>query len=370
MNFSQSAIFTGGPRKHLVHVFPGFGMGGSQSRFVQLVKAIPCRYRHTILSLDGTIEMARHFPAGCAVEVRVPEIDKASGLKSWLRRRVTLRELRPDLLVTYNWGAMDWCISNRLAPLSPHVHIEDGFGPEEKHRQLARRIWTRRMILSGSNSTVVVPSRRLEGLALDVWKLPQRTVRYIPNGIDCARFDRPKRPDRSRLVIGTVATLRAEKNLKRLIHLFSLLKGKEADLVIVGDGPERKDLEQAADRSPAASRIFFTGASASPEKELERFDIFALTSDTEQMPLSVLEAMACGLPVISFAVGDVPQMVAPENREFATMPLSDDKGYVEKLERLAASPLLRRQLGDANRAWALAHYDQKLMLESYLQLFG
>jgi glycosyltransferase involved in cell wall biosynthesis len=375
MDFSQPASCRDVPQRHLVHIFPGFGTGGSQTRFMQLVRGIPRHYRHTVLSLDGQTGMARHIPADRAVEVITPAVGKGSGLKNWMRCRSILRQLQPDLLLTYNWGAIDWCISNRLAPLCPHVHIEDGFGPEEKDRQLVRRVWTRRMVLTGSNSSLVVPSRRLERLALGVWKISHKIVKYIPNGIDCARFDcrrqeiAPRRP----LVIGTVATFRAEKNLERLIRLFNRLeaqKSEEAELVIVGDGPERRKLEHAARCSRAANRIFFTGASVTPEKELARFDIFALTSDTEQMPLSILEAMAAGLPIVSFAVGDVPQMVAPENRAFASTALADEKGFLERLVQLTASPVLRRQLGDANRAWARANYDQKLMLESYLQLFG
>lgn len=374
MNFSQSAVGGDVTPKHLVHVFPGFGMGGSQSRFLQLLRAIPHRYRHTVLSLDGKIDAARHIPADSAVEVTVPKIEKRSGPKSWLRCRSALKELRPDLLVTYNWGAMDWCISNRWAPLSPHVHIEDGFGPEEKDRQLERRVWTRRMILASSHSKVVVPSRKLEALALGVWKIPVGVLKYIPNGIDCARFDCRRQYVRDRpLVIGTVATLRAEKNLERLIRLFALFMaqgGHDARLVIVGDGAERHKLELAAGASSYGDRISFTGASANPERELAGFDIFALTSDTEQMPLSVLEAMASGLPVVSFAVGDVPQMVAPENRPFATIALPDDDGFVEKLTSLAASFSQRRQIGEANRELVRSCYDQKLMLERYLQLFG
>src|SRR5437764_4374741 len=124
--------------KHLVHVFPGFSMGGSQSRFVQLVKGAGERYRHTVLSLDGRIEMAGHLPNGSAVDVITPPIQKGSGLGTWAHCRRQLRQLKPDLLVTYNWGSMDWCLSNYFAPLARHLHIEDGFGPEENSRQLRR----------------------------------------------------------------------------------------------------------------------------------------------------------------------------------------------------------------------------------------
>jgi glycosyltransferase involved in cell wall biosynthesis len=363
--------------KHLMHVFPGFSVGGSQSRFVQLVKgAAEQRYRHTVLSLDGRTEMAGHLPNRCGVEVIAPVIPKGSGLGTWARCRRQIRQLQPDVLVTYNWGSMDWCIANLLVPLARHIHIEDGFGPEEKWRQLRRRVWTRRIALSGRNSVVVVPSHTLERLAREDWKIPEANLKYIPNGVDSVRFGgRPQPPREGRpLVLGTVATLRAEKNLGRMIRLFNVLAAQPGvpalELVIVGDGPERARLEEAARRSPFPDKIRFTGASSTPEVELQKFDIFALTSDTEQMPLSVLEAMACALPVISFAVGDVPQMVAPENQAFVRIPLQDDAGFIKGLRQLTSSPSLRASLGEANRSWALKHFDQGLMLKRHLELFG
>src|SRR3982751_2975864 len=142
--------------KHLVHVFPGFSVGGSQSRFVQLIRGAGQRYRHTVLSLDGRTEMADHLPDDAGVKVITPAIQKGSGLGTWVRCHRQLRQLRPDLLVTYNWGSIDWCISNFFVPLARHIHIEDGFGPEEKSRQLRRRVWARRLALTGANSTVGV----------------------------------------------------------------------------------------------------------------------------------------------------------------------------------------------------------------------
>lgn len=320
--------------------------------------------------------MADHLPKGGGVDVITPAIPKGSGLGTWAHCRRQLRQFQPDLLVTYNWGSMDWCISNLLAPLARHVHIEDGFGPEEKSRQLRRRVWTRRVALASRNSTIVVPSRTLEQLAREEWKIPAARLKYVPNGVDCTRFGRGPRPPRGGrpLVLGTVATVRPEKNLGRMIHLFNILAAQpEApalELVIVGDGPERARLEEVARRSAFPDKIRFTGASATPELELEKFDIFALTSDTEQMPLGVLEAMASRLPVISFAVGDVPHMVAPENRAFVCIPLQNDAEFVEQLRLLASSEFLRASLGEANRAWAQKHFDQGLMLKCYMELFG
>jgi glycosyltransferase involved in cell wall biosynthesis len=360
------------PPRHLVHVFPSFAVGGSQSRFLQLVKNGPDRYHHTVLSLDGATEMQSRISPELPVTVVHPALDKSSGLRSWLHCRNYLRQFRPDMLVTYNWGAMDWCLSNRIAPLARHVHIEDGFGPEERKSQLRRRVWGRRLALSGSNSMVVVPSQSLARLARESWKIPSANLRYVPNGVDCARFQGASERAPGPLVIGTVAALRPEKNLARLIRLFDafVTRRPQSQLVIVGDGPERQKLEALAAATGRGDRILFTGATLTPEREFARFDIFALSSDTEQMPLSVLEAMASGLPILSFDVGDVGAMVAEENHSQAAIPLANDDAFLRHMGELAERGPLRRRLGMANRERARTMFDQQLMLQRYFELFG
>src|SRR4051812_11835184 len=114
---SENAVYTDSTRRlHLAHVFPSFAVGGSQSRLAQLMGAVPERYRHTIIALDGNYEMAPRLPSTAMVEFLAPRVPKNSSPATWRRIRTLLRELKPDLLLTYNWGAMDWCLVNRFCP--------------------------------------------------------------------------------------------------------------------------------------------------------------------------------------------------------------------------------------------------------------
>ena len=97
-------------------------------------------------------------------------------------------------------------------------------------------------------------------------------------------------------------------------------------------------------------------------------DIFAMSSDTEQMPNALLQAMAAGLPVASVDVGDVRRMLPPENRAFV-VPRDDEEGLRRALDALAASGGLRRRLGLANRAHVRAAYSIETMFAAYRDAF-
>ncbi|MGD9507063.1 MAG: glycosyltransferase [Geminicoccaceae bacterium] len=363
----------------LLHVLPSFALGGAQRRAVDLANAFGGRQTHTVLALDGDISAGDHLAGSVGIQYRDISVRSSSGVAVDNLRtlRGLLRAERPDLLVTYNFGALEAALANRLRPLCPHLHFEDGFGPDEiGERQLARRVWLRRVALSG-RSMVVVPSHTLERLALRVWHLRRDQVRHIPNGIDLSRYG----PDAAvgpppawwrpgELVVGTIGGLRPEKNHARLLRVFATLpgNGQPVRLVLVGDGPERQPLERLAAELRIADRVVFTGFLADPRPALHAFDIFALSSDTEQMPYGLVEAMASGLPVVSTDVGDVPAMLPPDSRHWA-VPVADEPAFAARLALLLHDPALRRESGARNRTHAAARFGLDAMLRRYAGLF-
>jgi glycosyltransferase involved in cell wall biosynthesis len=227
-------------------------------------------------------------------------------------------------------------------------------------------MWARRLLLR--RATVVLPSRTLWTLATGAWRLNARRVRYIPNGIDLSRFA-PSPPAGNEQVIGAVAGLRPEKNIARLLRAFAMLPASlPARLVIVGDGPERDTLRHLAASLGVAGSVHFAGHVAEPHRVYRQFDIFALSSDTEQMPLALLEAMAAGLPVAATDVGDVAAMLDPANRPFVTA--KDPAALAGALAALLADTERRRALGQANRARAEQCYDQETMFRAYADLLA
>lgn len=351
------------PIAHLVHVFPSFGVGGAQVRFVALVKELGARYAHTVLSLSGDFGAASLLPATAPVAFVKPKVG-GPPLKRLRAHRDELRSLRPDLLLTYNWGSIEFAMAN--AGRTPHLHMEDGFGPEEAQRRIRRRGWARRLVLA--RSQVVVPSETLQQIATGEWLLSARRVHHIANGVAPQRDyatdldDLGLRLPANRPKIAWAGALRAEKNPLRLLRAFAPLRD-QATLIVIGDGPERGAVLAEAERLGLGDSLQLVGRRNDARDLIMQCDVAALSSNTEQMPLMVLEAMDAGLPIASVDVGDVRRMVTPENRSFIT-PLSD-QALGAALAELVAKPAMRRAIGEANRQRARSIYTLPRMVEAY-----
>ncbi len=364
-------------KPHLCHIFPSFGTGGPEVRTAVLVNATRDRFRHTIVSISGNL----------AGRERVEKTDDVQFLASPPRRRLgghvralsgLLAELHPDLVLTYGWGGVDGILAARIRGMRRIIHAEDGFLPDEAHRQKLRRLLARRLFLRAARC-VVCPSHTLEAIAQRLWWLPAPKIVYIPNGVDIERY-RPARPDeRERLrqqfglashevVIGTVGHLRAEKNQERLLRAFATLADQPLRLVFAGDGPLRSRLETLAAELGFAKKVTFAGDVRDPADHYRALDVFALSSDTEQMPIAALEAMSTALPVVSTDVGDVKRMVSAENVPYVVPP-SNDAGYAGALRDLVEKPGLRAALGRANRARCERDFGLAGMVAAYVRLY-
>lgn len=363
------------PGGHLLHVFPSFGIGGVPLRMVRVINHFGPKLRHTVIALDNDFAAAASLVDEADVALVPPAGRRRGVVRAVFEDILALRRVRPGLLITYNWGSIEWAMANRLFPVSAQLHFEAGFGKEEADTQIRRRVLFRRWAL-GRCIKVVVPSHRLERLALEVWKLPPDQVAYLPNGVDLDRFAPSggaapatfaRRP--GELVVGTIAPLRPEKNIGRLLRAVAALDSVHRPRLIVGgEGTERPALERLTRDLGLSDRTVFTGQVA-PESILGEFDIFALSSDTEQMPNALLEAMAAGRAVAAVDVGDVKSMVCEENRDFV-VSRDDGPAFAGAIARLLADPLRRSALGARNRARVAAEFSQQRMFSGYAKVLA
>ena len=359
----------------LLHVLPSFAVGGVQVRLARVIAALGHRYRHRIVALDGNAAAGQLIDPGLGVEIDTAQRAKRSLPATLHAIRRELIAAKPNLLLTYNWGAIEWAMANSLFGICRHIHCEDGFGPDEADKRIWRRSMLRRLALLRT-ARVIVPSRNLEAIARREWHLPTSHVRYIANGINADAFaaggTEPPLFARSgdEVIIGTVAPLRPEKNVARLVRVFAQIDAaKPVRLAIAGGGSQRDEIEALAHSLGIADRVIFLGNVREPRRALALFDIFALSSNTEQMPMSVLEAMAVGLPVVSVDVGDVKAMLAPDNRRHVVAK-ADERGFANALADLAAAPKRRSELGALNAIHVRRNYSWEAMVDDYDRVFS
>ncbi|MFN3725176.1 MAG: glycosyltransferase family 4 protein [Allosphingosinicella sp.] len=356
----------------ILHAHSTFALGGKEARAVRLMNAFGASAEHVILNATDRWDALDAVEPGIVVE-HPADAPSLPGRPSLGRYRALSRYMRGcDLVLTYNWGAMDAVMARRLFGGPPLVHHEDGFNEDEAERLKPIRNLYRRIALPAAHA-LVVPSRRLEDIARTVWGQPGGRLHRISNGVDVIRFQEP--PSRAipgldkregEVVVGTVAGLRAVKNLPRLVRAFAAAAPSRSRLVIVGEGPERERIEAEATALGIADRLVMPGFLADPAAWIGHFDIFALSSDSEQQPISLIEALAAGLPAVSTDVGDVAQMVSEANR-FA---IGGEDVLRSALTRFIDDPVLRGHVGAANRAKALADYDERDMIARYAGLYG
>ncbi|GAB5347839.1 glycosyltransferase family 4 protein [Alteriqipengyuania sp. 357] len=363
----------------VLHLHSTFAAGGKELRAVQLINAFGSSLSHAIVSADPNAYGASEHIAKDR-DVRYPRNFPSLTGKPWPGRLHALaKAMKPyDLVLTYNWGAMDAVMAHTLfsdsLALPPLIHHEDGFNEDEQEKLKTSRNWYRRIAL-GKASGLVVPSEVLEGIALEAWQQPIGRVKHFPNGIDTKGFATRPRADALRGVIkhkgekwvGTLAGLRSVKNLPALVRAVARLP-EEWQLVIVGEGPEEEAIRDAAEEAEIAHRLHMPGFVANPRTFIGLFDIFALSSRSEQFPLSVVEAMAAGLPVAAPAVGDIASMVAQENAPFIVAP-HDEDALAGSLLALAGDEDLRKSTGLANRARARSQFEETKMIASYRRLY-
>jgi glycosyltransferase involved in cell wall biosynthesis len=360
----------------ILHAHSTFDLGGKEARAVQLMNAFGGLAEHAILtSVPGAMSAraAIHRAVRADFPSDAPPLAGRPGLVRLFRLARYLK--RFDLVLSYNWGAFDAVMARHLFGGPPLVHHEDGFNADEATELKPARNLYRRLGLSAA-ARLVVPSERLASVAREKWGQGPDRVARIPNGIAVTRYSTP--PSREipglqraagEVVIGTIAGLRPVKNLPRLVRAFAAMAAKQARLVIVGAGPESERIVAEARALGVAGRVHLPGFLPDPAAWIGHFDIFALSSDSEQFPISLVEAMAAGLPAVATDVGDVPHIVSADNRPLI-VAREDEAALAAALDSLAARPDLRRAIGRANREKAAADYDEARMIAAYARVYG
>lgn len=369
----------------VVHLTYVLDYGGLETLIVESINRMPAdRYRHAVVCLTKYTDFAKKITRP-GVEVIALNKPPGLGLSTHAELFKLLRRLRPAILHTYNLAAIEYAATAMLAGVPVRVHAEHGRdardpqGLNPKHNLLRR-------LLSPIVHCYVPVSLDLQRWLRNVVKVPDAKNLLIDNGVDTARFAPGAAPGADAslppgcpdwdgcFVIGTVGRVQDVKDHATLVRAFALLRERlpqhagRLRLAVIGDGPLRPALLRQVEEAGLADAVWLPGARNDIAAIMQRFTVFALSSIAEGTPVTLLEAMACGLPIVSTRVGGIPDLV-PEGVAGALVPASDPGAMADALAGYVVDAERVRREGAAARQRIEGRYSIHAMLSAYLDLY-
>ena len=359
----------------ILHVLDSLNVGGMERVVINVANGLdPARFAQSVCCISR---------AGAAAHTLRPEVklfDLGKGdSRAWLMPLQVARVIRaeqPDIVHTQSWAGVDGALAQILTRQGRLVHSEHGRNLPYIHYEPPKRKVVRRCVYQLADAVFTVSQEMREYFCRETG-FPATRMRVLHNGVDVGEIERTKAdgvraelglaPDAR--VIGTVARFQETKDLGTLVRAFAQLQppGK-AKLLLVGDGAERAKLEKLAAELGVAADVIITGIRHDVPRLLRAMDVFALSSLSEGLPISVLEAMAASLPVVATNVGMLPELLREGENGFLVEPCAAE-AMTEQLARLVNEPELARRLGAAGRWQVEREYSLAAMLQRYEELY-
>jgi glycosyltransferase involved in cell wall biosynthesis len=349
-------------------------VGGAQAYVSSLLPALVERFDVTVAAhgpgpLRDATEATDHARFIPLESVRQP-ISPFRDLAAFVELLRLLRRERPDILHANSSkaGAL-----GRFAAFLTGVPIRiftvHGWA-FAAHSGISSRLyrWADRVVRSLTTMTICVSEReRTTGLSAGTCEADRTVV--IPNAVDVARAPRSQPAGRERPLIVSVGRLKAPKDFPTLVRALGKLTPGSFDALIVGDGPDRGRLEEQIDELGLSDSVHLAGERLDVPELLAAADVFVLSSRSEGMPVSVLEAMAAGLPIVASRVGGVPEQIADGETGLLVEPRDADE-LAAALTRLTQDADLRIRLGAAARTRAEQAFDLEPFRRAHVELYS
>ena len=225
-----------------------------------------------------------------------------------------------------------------------------------------------RLVRPLTTVTICVSEREREAGLLAGTCDAGRTV-VIPNAVDVAHAPRAELARRDRPLLVAVGRLKAPKDFLTFVRALAKLRADSFEAVVVGEGPDRGPLEREIESLGLGGSVRLAGERRDVPDLLAAADVFVLPSSSEGMPVSVLEAMAAGLPVVASRVGGVPEEVVDGETGLLVRP-GDAAALAAALDSLLGDANVRRRLGAAGRLRAEQAFNLTRFRRAHLELYS
>jgi glycosyltransferase involved in cell wall biosynthesis len=358
-------------------VLHSLNVGGAEVLAARLARRLRGTYRFLFACLDGLGPLGEELrDEGFPVRV----MDRRPGIDWRCSRRLAdlLRRERVDLVHAHQYTPFYYGITARLFCRRPPIlFTEHGrWYPDYPRR---KRMFANRLLIERRDRIVGVGQSVRQALIRNEG-IPTGRVEVIYNGVDLSTFaeNLDDRTNARRamgvgpedFVILQVARLDALKDHPTAIRTMERVARSHPDarLVLVGEGPEEETIRTEVHRRGLDSRVIFLGLRSDVARLLPAADLFLLTSVSEGIPVTLIEAMGAARPVVATRVGGVGEVV-DDGITGLLSPDGDDAGLSEQILRLAGDPAERERMGRSGLERARAMFTEEQMHEGYLRLY-
>jgi len=351
-------------RLRVCHMIGSLRYGGAERQFVNLLNHLPDAGKYALIldddRRDGLGELLGEDVVRRGIGLRL----RYAPYYVWKIAGI-LKDWRVDVLHSHMyWPNLYGSLAATLASVPVFVTSEHGKNPWKKfhHR------WIERNVISRAASKRICVSEDILQIRRDIDGIPEEQLIYMPNGTEVPAL-KPHTPG-ERPVIGTLGRFVAAKDYLTLIRSAGIIKSSGLDftLYILGDGSERKAMENEIQRLGLEHHVKTPGFQSDIEGWLSRFDIFVMSSKREGQPMALLEAMANGLPVVSTRVGGIPETLE-EGKEGLLVEPEDPQALADALLTLMRDAELRARFGEQARIKVEQSYSVQSVAMRYMQLY-
>ena len=370
-------------RPLVVHVVFNFDTGGLENGIVNLINHMPAsRYRHVIVALTHVANFRKRIERR---DVIYFSLNKPPGHGVWMYLRLfrLFRMLRPDVVHTRNLAALEVVVPAWLARVPVRIHGEHGRDVGDLDGT-SRKYQVLRKMYRPFVSHYMALSRDLTDYLVSKVGVPVIGVTQAYNGVDSAKFriaegERPSIvgcpfTDSRLWLIGTVGRMQTVKNQTTLAQAFIdlILQHPElrarVRLVMVGEGPLRERAIALLESARLADLAWLPGERNDVADVMRGLDCFVLPSLAEGISNTILEAMACGIPVLATDVGGNAELVV-NGTTGQLVPPADSGAIARQLALWAAAPEQAKALGRAGRELVEEKFNMSAMVQTYQGLY-
>lgn len=342
-------------------------LGGAEIMCENLINSLRTQGQDVVaVSLyNETSVITRRLEQNC---VRIIYLNKKRGLDFSLYKKLLkiFKEERPDVIHTHLYTTKYVVPASVLAGVKKRVHTVHSIASKESGR-FGR--FLNRIFFKANKTIPVALSKKVQESIIEEYNLKKQQIPIIFNGIDLSKCQlKTTYLVDGKLKILHIGRFAEVKNHIGLIKAFALFQKKypNSQLQLIGDGEKKQEIERFVQENGLTDSVQYLGVQGNVYEYLHNADIFTLPSLYEGIPMTLIEAMGTGLPIVATNVGGIPDMLI--NNESAILTLVDEVELSNAFIRLAGDESLRKKLGETAKRESL-RFSSKIMAEKYIELY-